>query len=128
MIRPSSTGEAFAEILKKAGVHGKCIELQGMLTDMNAVHRSQGWNEVGKATGQYETIVQVPTNWNPELFLSGFDQRTEREARSQLRVRSQRLRLPLDTSRARKGGPGGRQLGNRSICGWRPTISSLRPW
>jgi ABC-type sugar transport system substrate-binding protein len=66
-----TTGEAFAEILKKAGVHGKCIELQGMLTDINAVHRSQAWNEVGKATGQYETIVQVPTNWNPELFLSG---------------------------------------------------------
>jgi ribose transport system substrate-binding protein len=66
-----TTGEAFAEILKKAGVHGKCIELQGMLTDINAVHRTQAWNEVGKATGQYETVVQVPTNWNPELFLSG---------------------------------------------------------
>jgi ribose transport system substrate-binding protein len=66
-----STGEAFADILKKADVHGKCIELQGMLTDINAVHRSQGWNEVAKATGQFETIVQVPTNWNPELFLSG---------------------------------------------------------
>ena len=66
-----TTGEAFAEILKKAGVHGKCIELQGMLTDINAVNRTKAWNEVGKATGQYETIVQVPTNWNPELFLSG---------------------------------------------------------
>ncbi|WP_413989035.1 sugar ABC transporter substrate-binding protein [Labrys okinawensis] len=66
-----TTGEAFAEILKKAGVHGKCIELQGMLTDINAVNRSKAWNEVGKQTGQYETIIQVPTNWNPELFLSG---------------------------------------------------------
>lgn len=66
-----STGVAFAEILKKAGVQGKCIELQGMLTDINAVNRSKAWNEVGKQTGQYESIVQVPTEWNPELFLSG---------------------------------------------------------
>lgn len=43
-----STGLAFAEILKKAGVKDKCIELQGMLTDINAVNRSKGWNEVGK--------------------------------------------------------------------------------
>src|SRR6266702_933787 len=40
-----STGEAFADILKKAGVQGKCIELQGMLTDINAVNRSKAWNE-----------------------------------------------------------------------------------
>lgn len=66
-----STGLAFAEILKKAGVKGKCIELQGMLTDINAVNRSKAWNEVAKESGQYETIVQVPTDWNPELFLSG---------------------------------------------------------
>jgi ABC-type sugar transport system substrate-binding protein len=66
-----STGLAFAEILKKAGIKGKCIELQGMLTDINAVNRSKAWNEVAKVSGQYETIVQVPTEWNPELFLSG---------------------------------------------------------
>ena len=65
------TAEAFAAILKKAGIHGKCIELQGMLTDINAVNRSKAWNEVAKEAGQYTTIVQVPTNWNPELFLSG---------------------------------------------------------
>ena len=66
-----STALAFAEILKKAGIKGKCIELQGMLTDINAVNRSKAWNEVAKVSGQYETIVQVPTEWNPELFLSG---------------------------------------------------------
>lgn len=66
-----TTGLAFAEILKKAGVKGKCIEMQGMLTDINAVNRSKAWNEVAKETGQFETIVQVPTEWNPELFLSG---------------------------------------------------------
>ncbi|WP_219214162.1 sugar ABC transporter substrate-binding protein [Variovorax boronicumulans] len=66
-----TTGEAFAEILKKANIKGKCIELQGMLTDINAVNRSKAWNAVGKKTGQYETILQVPTEWNPELFRSG---------------------------------------------------------
>jgi ribose transport system substrate-binding protein len=66
-----TAGEAFSEILNKAGVHGKCIELQGMLTDINAVNRSKAWNEVAKETGQYDTILQVPTEWNPELFLSG---------------------------------------------------------
>ena len=66
-----ATGLAFAEILKKAGIKGKCIELQGMLTDINAVNRSKAWNDVAKESGQYETIVQVPTEWNPELFLSG---------------------------------------------------------
>jgi ribose transport system substrate-binding protein len=66
-----TTGAKFAEILKAAGVHGKCIELQGALTDINAVNRSKGWNELAKETGQYETVVQVPTEWNPELFLSG---------------------------------------------------------
>lgn len=66
-----STAVAFADILKNAGVKGKCIELQGMLTDINAVNRSKAWNEVAKESGQYETVVQVPTEWNPELFLSG---------------------------------------------------------
>jgi ribose transport system substrate-binding protein len=66
-----TTGAKLAEILKAASVHGKCIELQGALTDVNAVNRSKGWNELAKETGQYETVVQVPTEWNPELFLSG---------------------------------------------------------
>ena len=66
-----TTATAFAGILKAAGIHGKCVELQGMLTDMNAVSRSKAWNEVAKETGQYETILQVPTEWNPQLFLSG---------------------------------------------------------
>src|SRR5258707_3458637 len=66
-----TTGAKLAEILKAAGVHGKCIELQGALTDINAVNRSKGWNELAKETGQYDRVVQVPTEWNPELFLSG---------------------------------------------------------
>lgn len=66
-----STGQAFADILKKAGVQGKCIELQGALTDTNAVNRSKAWNLVAQQSGQYQTVVQVPTNWDPNLFLSG---------------------------------------------------------
>lgn len=65
------TGLEFANILKANGIQGKCIELQGMLTDINAVNRSNGWAEAAKQTGQFESIVQVPTEWNPELFLSG---------------------------------------------------------
>lgn len=66
-----TVGLAFADILKAAGVQGKCIELQGMLTDTNAVARTEGWNEMAKQTGQFVTLVQVPTEWNPEKFLSG---------------------------------------------------------
>ncbi|MBK8051420.1 MAG: sugar ABC transporter substrate-binding protein, partial [Anaerolineales bacterium] len=66
-----STGEEFAKILDAAGVKGKCIELQGALTDINAVNRSKGWNDVDAKSESYETIVQVPTEWNPDLFRSG---------------------------------------------------------
>ena len=66
-----TTGLAMAKILKSHSVKGKCIELQGALTDSNAVARSKGWAESGASTGAYETVVQVPTEWNPELFLSG---------------------------------------------------------
>ena len=41
-----------------------------MLTDINAVNLSRFWNEVGKKTGQYETILHVPSEWSPEFFLS----------------------------------------------------------
>lgn len=66
-----STAEEFAKILEAAGVQGKCIELQGQLTDINAVNRSAGWNDVDAQTDQFETVVQVPTEWNPDLFRSG---------------------------------------------------------
>ena len=63
-------GAAFAELLKSKGVTGKCIELQGALTDVNAVNRSKGWNEAA-SKGGIMTVIQVPTEWNPELFRSG---------------------------------------------------------
>ena len=66
-----TTAEAFADLLEANGVEGKCIELQGDLRDMNAVLRSQGWADVEEARGAWETLVQIPTEWNPEKFLSG---------------------------------------------------------
>jgi ABC-type sugar transport system substrate-binding protein len=66
-----STAEAFADLLEANGVQGKCIELQGSLTDQNAVNRSNAWNEVDAASDAYETVVQVPTEWDATLFLSG---------------------------------------------------------
>ncbi|MEO1105090.1 MAG: sugar ABC transporter substrate-binding protein [Pseudomonadota bacterium] len=66
-----TTGEAFADLLAAEGVSGRCIELQGALTDINAVNRSKGWNEVDERRDEIETIAQVPTEWNPELFRSG---------------------------------------------------------
>ncbi|NDJ62107.1 MAG: sugar ABC transporter substrate-binding protein, partial [Chloroflexi bacterium] len=66
-----TTAEAFAALLAENGVTGQCIELQGALTDINAVNRSQGWQDVEATTDVYTTLVQVPTEWNPELFRSG---------------------------------------------------------
>ena len=66
-----TTAEAFADLLEKNGVDGKCIELQGDLRDLNAVYRSNGWHDVEDERGAWETVVQIPTEWNPEKFLSG---------------------------------------------------------
>jgi len=67
-----TTGRAFAEILKKNNVQNpQCIEVLGDLKDMNAVYRSQGWQQVEKETGAWKTIVQVPTEWNADKFYTG---------------------------------------------------------
>ncbi|HLE15258.1 MAG TPA: sugar ABC transporter substrate-binding protein [Anaerolineales bacterium] len=73
-----TTAEEFAKILEKNGVEGaQCIELQGDLRDQNAVYRSQGWADVEKKLKDagspfaWTTVVQVPTEWNPEKFLTG---------------------------------------------------------
>jgi ribose transport system substrate-binding protein len=66
-----STSLAFAKILEDNGVEGKCIEVMGDLTDMNAVFRSNGWQKVEEEVGQWETVVQVPTEWKAEKFKSG---------------------------------------------------------
>ena len=66
-----STAEEFARLLEANGVTGRCIEIQGSLTDQNAVNRSRAWNEVDARSDAFETIVQVPTEWKADLFLSG---------------------------------------------------------
>jgi ribose transport system substrate-binding protein len=66
-----TTAEAFVALLKANNVQGKCIELQGALTDINAVNRSKGWHDVTDKSGVVVTVVSVPTEWNPELFRSG---------------------------------------------------------
>jgi ribose transport system substrate-binding protein len=66
-----TTATAFADLLAAQGVEGKCIELQGALTDINAVNRSRGWTEVDAARPEISTLTQVPTEWNPDLFRSG---------------------------------------------------------
>lgn len=68
-----TTAQEFANILKANGVTGtvKVIELLGDLRDENAVKRSKGWHDVEKELGAWETVIQVPTEWNPEKFYSG---------------------------------------------------------
>jgi ribose transport system substrate-binding protein len=66
-----TTARTFADVLGAAGVEGKCIELQGALTDINAIQRSKGWAEIDAERDEISTLTQVPTEWNPELFRSG---------------------------------------------------------
>lgn len=66
-----TTSLYFAGLLKGKGIKGKVIELMGDLRDMNAVYRSQGWKDVEDQLGQWETVIQVPTEWNVEKFKSG---------------------------------------------------------
>jgi ribose transport system substrate-binding protein len=66
-----STSEAFAKILKDKGIKGKAIELMGDLRDMNAVQRSKGWHDVEKSKKQWTTVIQVPTEWDAQKFMTG---------------------------------------------------------
>ncbi len=66
-----STAEAFAKILADKGIKGKAIELMGDLRDMNAVQRSNGWHKVESEKGQWSTVIQVPTEWDPQKFMTG---------------------------------------------------------
>lgn len=66
-----NTAEAMADLLLADGVKGIAIELMGDLRDINAVKRSDGWAQVEKERGVWKTVLQVPTEWNPEKFRSG---------------------------------------------------------
>lgn len=66
-----STANAFADLLQKNNVEGKCIELQGDLLDNNAVLRHKGWAEVEATKKAWTTVAVVPTQWKADLFYSG---------------------------------------------------------
>jgi ribose transport system substrate-binding protein len=66
-----NTAEAMANLLVADGVKGVAIELMGDLRDVNAVKRSDGWKDVEAKRGVWKTVLQVPTEWNPEKFRSG---------------------------------------------------------
>lgn len=66
-----TAGDALADILEKDGVKGKCIELVGDLRDQNAVNRTNGWAQAEKDRGAWVTVLKVPTEYDPEKFISG---------------------------------------------------------
>jgi len=66
-----TTALYFAGLLKGKGIEGKVIELMGDLRDMNAVYRTNAWKLIEDELGQWETVIQVPTEWNVEKFKSG---------------------------------------------------------
>lgn len=66
-----STAGALAKLYKTKGIKGKVIEVMGDLKDNNAVLRSQAVNEVAAETSAFEIVTQVPTEWDPQKFLSG---------------------------------------------------------
>lgn len=66
-----NTANAMADLLEKRGVKGIAIELMGDLRDANAVKRSEGWAKVEAERGAWKTVIQVPTEWNPEKFRTG---------------------------------------------------------
>jgi len=66
-----TTALYFAGLLKGMGIKGKVIELMGDLRDMNAVYRHNAWHEVEEQLGVWETVIEVPTEWNPEKFYTG---------------------------------------------------------
>ena len=63
-----TTAEAFVALLKANNVQGKCIELQGALTDINAVNRSKGWHDVTDKSGVVVTVVSVPPSGTRNCF------------------------------------------------------------
>jgi ribose transport system substrate-binding protein len=66
-----STAEALAKMLKGKGIKGKCIEVMGDLKDNNAILRSKALKEVAAETKAFDIVTQVPTEWDPQKFLSG---------------------------------------------------------
>jgi ABC-type sugar transport system substrate-binding protein len=64
-------GEEFEKILMANKVDAKCIEIQGSLADINAINRTNEFKKLDEANDNLTIITQIPTEWNPELVLSG---------------------------------------------------------
>lgn len=64
-------GEEFEKILKANNVEAKCIEVQGSLADINAINRTKEFAKLDEANDNISIIAQIPSEWNPELVLSG---------------------------------------------------------
>jgi ribose transport system substrate-binding protein len=64
-------GEEFEKILKANNVDAKCIEVQGSLADINAINRTKEFAKLDEANDNISIISQIPSEWNPELVLSG---------------------------------------------------------
>src|SRR6266508_5571366 len=50
-----------------------CIELQGSLADINAINRTNEWAALDAKSDVIEIVTRIPTEWNPELVLSGLN-------------------------------------------------------
>lgn len=66
-----ATSLAFAKLLESKHIHGNCINLEGALTDPNAIAFNKAWLAVGAKTHAYTTLETIPTNWLASLFRSG---------------------------------------------------------
>ena len=64
-------GEEFEKILMANKVDAKCVEIQGSLADINAINRTNEFKKLDEANDNLTIITQIPTEWNPELVLSG---------------------------------------------------------
>lgn len=61
-----------AQTAIKAGPKHKAAILIGDLSDLNAIHRRNGYDEALKAFGDaFETVARIPTEWNQEKALAG---------------------------------------------------------
>lgn len=60
------------EQAKASGKKYKVLKFIGNLTDVNAVARDEGFKKVADANPDvFEVVAEVPTEWKPELALSG---------------------------------------------------------
>jgi ribose transport system substrate-binding protein len=64
-------GEEFVKILEANSVDAKCVELQGSLADINAINRTNEFAKLDEAQANITIVAQIPTEWNPEIVLSG---------------------------------------------------------